>query len=146
MTRKKSETAPGAIRLKPNAFVDALVADPNKPPSLKLLRGYIGRSPDKGHVRLYLDAELRYFVDVPEEGVMHARPVPQEILPFDAMYLWVRDDVSIRHRGRWAAPEDPTTMATGEEGGNPPTTMATGEEDAGLINPLDLVSNPFGDY
>ena len=29
-------------------------------------------------------------------------------------------------------PEDPTTMATGEEGGDP-TTMATGEEGGGMV-------------
>ena len=67
-------------------------------------------------------------------------------MPLGGVYVWVRADARIFHHGSWAAPEDPTTMATGEEGDPDPTTMATGEEGAGLENPLDLVVNPFGRY
>jgi hypothetical protein len=61
-------------------------------------------------------------------------------------YVWVLEDAKIFHYGSWAANEDPTTMATGEEGDPDPTTMATGEEGCGFENPVDLVINPFGRY
>ena len=59
--------------------------------------------------------------------------------------VWVREDTPIMHHGSWGLSEDPSTMATGEEGG-PPTTMATGEECGGFVNPFDLVGNPFSQF
>jgi hypothetical protein len=42
-----------------------------------------------------------------------------------------------------AMPSDPTTMATGEEGGGGPTTMATGEETTAVASGS---GNPFGSF
>jgi hypothetical protein len=129
-----------------NGFVAKLVKDPKNPPKVRLIRGYIGESDKKGCARVYLDAELRRFVDVPEDGIVHAETLPEAVSSLGAAHVWVREDARITHRGSWAASEDPTTMATGEEGGGDPTTMATGEEALGIENPLDLVVNPFGRF
>ena len=133
-------------RLKPQAFVSALVKDADRVPRVRMIRGYVGQSSEKGSVRVYLDVELRRFVDIPTKGIVHAEIIPETVIPLGCAYLWVREDVEILHRGSWIAPEDPTTMATGEEGGGDPTTMATGEESLGIENPLDLVVNPFGRF
>lgn len=145
MATKKTGGADKSRLFKPEAFVSALVRDARKPPRLRAIRGYLGESSEKKHVRVYLDVELRRFVDIPADGIVHAEEIPKSVMPLGGVYLWVSEDARILHRGAWAAPEDPTTMATGEEGGDP-TTMATGEEGTGIENPLDLVVNPFGRF
>jgi hypothetical protein len=77
---------------------------------------------------------------------VHTEPIRSGNLTFEGVYVWVTEDAKIIHRGSWFATEDPTTMATGEEGGGDPTTMATGEESMGFENPLDIVGNPFGRF
>ena len=89
---------------------------------------------------------LRRFVDIPVKGVVHSEAIPETVMPLGGFYIWVREDVKILHRGFWAASEDPTTLATGEEGDGDPTTMATGEEGMGVESPLDFVVNPFGRF
>lgn len=141
---KKADATAKAVRLKPHPFVSSIVRDPGKLPRLRVIRGYVGESGQKNHVRIYLNLELRHYVDVPADGIAHSQDAPE--LPLGGTYVWIREEAKISHGGSIAAPEDPTTMATGEEGGEPPTTMATGEEDGGLPNPLDAVSNPFGGF
>lgn len=132
--------------LKPQQFISALVGDPKRPPKVRAIRGFVGESDEQGCVRIYLDAELRRFIEVPTKGIEHAERVPTETSALGGVVIWVRQDLSIIHHGHWAGSEDPTTMATGEEGGDDPTTMATGEEAGGFEDPLDAVVNPFGRY
>ena len=58
------------------------------------------------------------------------------------MALGEEGGISASGGGLRRGAEDPTTRATGEEGGNPPTTMATGEEGGIVLSPGDTVSNP----
>ena len=117
---------------------------PGRVPRLHVIRRYVGESSEENHVRIYLNLELRHFVDVPMDGIVYAEE-EEGAMPFGGAYVWVREDARLVHHGSLAAPEDPTTMATGEEH-DPPTTMATGEESGGLPNPLDPVVNPFGQF
>lgn len=142
-SKKKCEKR---VRIEPQEFVSAIVTNEKKPPRLKIVRGFVGKSSKKECIRIYLDVELRRYVDVPEESIVHAEVIPKTVMPLGCAYVWVHEDTRIFHYGSWAASEDPTTMATGEEGGGDPTTMATGEEGTGLENPLDLVINPFGRF
>lgn len=146
-TPKKGASSTIARQLKPQSFIAALVKDPARPPKVRLISGFIGESSEKDHTRIYLDAELRRYVDIPSNGIVHAKLVPEASSPLGGVHVWVREDVAIRHRGSWAGGEDPTTMATGEEGGDP-TTMATGEEGGGPENPwISVVNpNPFGRF
>ena len=146
MARKKVDEGSPGSRLRPQAFVSAIVKDVRNLPRLRTIRGYIGESSEQRCVRVYLDIELRRFVDVPVEGIVHTETIPETVMPLGGVYVWVREDARILHHGAWAAPEDPTTMATGEEGDGDPTTMATGEEGMGVENPLQFVVNPFGRF
>ncbi len=143
---KRSTVKSYADVLKPQAFVASITRKQKSSRQLRTIRGYVGTSNKSDCVRIYLDIELRRFVDVPNKGIVHAEAISETLQPLGGVYIWVRDDVAIRHNGAWFASEDPTTMATGEEGGGDPTTMATGEEGAGIENPLDLVVNPFGRF
>jgi hypothetical protein len=143
---RKSNKSHKSTQLKPNAFVAKMVKKAEEPPRVRAIRGYIGESNKRGYARIYLDIELRRYVDIPEDGVVHAESISETVMPLGGVYVWVQADAQIFHYGSWAAGEDPTTMATGEEGDPDPTTMATGEEGCGFENPLDLVINPFGRY
>lgn len=146
MSPKKAEKERKTSNLKPAAFVSRMVKKGDRPPPARVIRGYVGESSEPGHFRIYLDIELRRYVDIPEKGLLHSEAIPESVMPLGGVYVWVREDVQILHYGSWAANEDPTTMATGEEGGGDPTTMATGEEGCGFENPIDLVINPFGRF
>lgn len=146
MSTKKSMAASQVHRLKPQVFVSALVPNAKTPPKVRVIRGYVGESTEQNHTRVYLDVELRRFVDIPADSIVHSEAIPPTVIPLGGVYVWVREDARILHRGSWFASEDPTTMATGEEGGGDPTTMATGEEAMGFESPLDIVINPFGKF
>lgn len=128
---------------KPHEFVQTLEKHRSK---CKLINGFIGTSKSDRHLRVYLDVELKRFVDVPTKDVLHFEDFRSQHSSTSSVVLWVNEKAKIAHFGNWFASEDPTTMATGEEGGGDPTTMATGEESSGPINPLDELVNPFGKF
>jgi len=135
-----------SIRIKPHKFVTAIEKAGNKPASLKIIEGFIGKAARKDDIRIYLDAELRRFVDVSKKNIEHFEDQRTSSAPNASVIIWVKEYAKIRHFGNWAVNEDPTTMATGEEGGGDPTTLATGEEGAGIPNPYDEIVNPFGSF
>jgi len=128
---------------KPHKFVSALQ---RKKVGSSLIRGFIGKASKARYLRVYLDVELKRFVEVPEQAVLHFEDLRAQNGPAASVVLWVDEEAQIQHFGNWAASDDPTTMATGEEGGGDPTTMATGEESVTPFNLLDEVSNPFGRF
>ena len=145
----KTKTAAARQRptqLKPQKFITTIVKDPKNPPRLQVIQGFIGRSSEARHVRIYLDMALRRYVDIPTAGVVHSELIRSANTTVEGVYVWVTEETQITHHGSWVACDDPTTMATGEEGGPDPTTMATGEECGGFENPFDLVGNPFGRF
>ncbi len=143
---KKKAKAKRSFRIRAHKFVTALESNKKASTNLRILQGYVGKATKVGYVRLYLDAELRRFVDVPMDGIEHYEDQRTTTAPNERVILWVNERSAMRHFGNWIANDDPTTMATGEEGGGDPTTMATGEESAGLPNPLDALINPFGSF
>ena len=47
------------------SFVSKLVTDPKQPPNTLLLTGFLGASSEDGHRRLYFDAQLADYVEIP---------------------------------------------------------------------------------
>ncbi len=79
-------------------FTTKLVKDPSRPPETLLLRGYPGASSEEGHERLYTDADLSSWIDVPKEAVLHT----QEVAGSDGLPLtltWVQRSMVERLRG-----------------------------------------------
>ena len=63
--------------LKEDPLVAALVPDPAKlPVNAAVLRGFVGKSLKEGSWRLYLDAELSEYVEIPESEILYARELP----------------------------------------------------------------------
>jgi hypothetical protein len=85
------------------SVVDQLVDDPGAPPELAVFIGYPGRSSREEHHRLYLAADLSDFLDVPNKAVRQAYPVPPEVDPLGAVYLWVHPDAPLVRGRRGAA-------------------------------------------
>ena len=86
-----------------NSFIDQLVDDPSAPPVLAVFTGYPGRSSREGHHRLYLAADLSDFLDIPDKAVRQAFPVPAEVDPLGAVYLWVHPEAPLLRGRRGAA-------------------------------------------
>ena len=128
---------------RPHKFVAALQKQPN---ASKVIRGFVGRARSTQLLRVYLDAELRRYVEIPKKDILHFEDSRAQHGATASVVLWVDEKSRIHHFGNWFASEDPSTMATGEEGGGDPTTMATGEESTGFENPLDVIGNPFGRF
>ncbi|MBV8856143.1 MAG: hypothetical protein JOZ02_04200 [Acidobacteria bacterium] len=78
-------------------FVGRIVQDPNEPPSVTLLSGYLGASSEEGHVRLYLDEELTRYVEIPEKAVRHTQELPPEQSPLGGSLLWIDRDAEVLH-------------------------------------------------
>jgi len=75
-------------------LVEALVPDPGKPPqqALKLL-GLPGASPSAGATRLWLDADLTSYVDVPDDAILYAKELPDDA----GTILWVSVDANLAY-------------------------------------------------
>jgi hypothetical protein len=63
--------------LKEDPLVAALVPDPAQlPVDAAVLRGFVGKSLNEGSWRLYMDAGLTEYVEIPEAEILYARELP----------------------------------------------------------------------
>src|SRR5690348_12441787 len=102
---KKPENAkPDSPRKVPSNFVSKIVPDPANPPDVFRLTGYPGASTEEGSIRLYANAELSAYWDIPEADVLHEQPVSHSADPLGAVTLWIkRDSKIISHPGNEGA-------------------------------------------
>jgi len=77
-------------KIKECRIVSKLVKDPNTPPETWLLAGYVGRSSLEGHTRLYHDATLNDWVDIPDDAILHMEDWPTEGHPWGGKHVWVQ--------------------------------------------------------
>jgi hypothetical protein len=64
--------------LTPDALIEQLVPDPSNPPSVVGLDGYLGRSAKEGHIRLYRDLSVSYWLEIPREAIYYTDTVDVE--------------------------------------------------------------------
>ncbi|HEY5260825.1 MAG TPA: hypothetical protein VIJ33_01800 [Solirubrobacteraceae bacterium] len=81
-------------KVPPHPLVEALNPDPTKPPqqALKLI-GLPGASPEQGNTRLWLDAGLTSYADIPDDAILYSKTLPDDA----GTVLWVAADASITH-------------------------------------------------
>ncbi len=77
-------------------FVKALVRDARQPPKLRILTGWFGNSTEPNHTRLYLDPELRGYMEVPDDAILHIRVIGKEHSPLGGSIVWLRGDVQLK--------------------------------------------------
>src|SRR5262245_21705288 len=68
-----------AGRLKEDPLVTKLAPDPAAaPPDTAVLHGYVGKSTRPNYWRLYLDATLASYVEVPEQDILHHKQLADD--------------------------------------------------------------------
>jgi hypothetical protein len=83
MAEKKSPAGPAD-------FIAKIVKDPKNPPETLLLTGYLGASSEDGHTRLYFDAGLANYVEIPSDAILNTEPSGDDGL--GASYVWIKRD------------------------------------------------------
>jgi hypothetical protein len=78
------------------AFVGQIVKDPRNPPKTQLLVGYLGRSSEDGHTRLYLDPELNDYVEIPNEAILHTQ-ASDDGSPLGGTLVWINRAAEVIH-------------------------------------------------
>lgn len=85
-------------RAKPTNHVAAVVSDPANPPDVVLVGGYLGASAYDGYERLYTNASLSFWVDIPGDDLLNQAPIPND--PLGAVYIWVRRHSAVVYKGQ----------------------------------------------
>jgi hypothetical protein len=78
-------------------FVSKVVKDPRQPPDTLLLSGYLGKSSEEGHTRLYFDPELKSYVEIPQEAIQHWQEVSKEVSPLGGYHVWINPNAELIH-------------------------------------------------
>lgn len=78
-------------------FVAKVVKDVNNPPDTILLTGYLGKSSEEGHTRLYFDPELKNYVEIPNDAVLHSQEIPEEQSSLGGAHVWIKSDAEVIH-------------------------------------------------
>jgi hypothetical protein len=81
--------------IKEDDLVTKIVSDPKNPPNTLLLTGFLGKSSDAGHVRLYLNEELSDYVDIPETAILHIEEMSKGESPLGGNYVWIQRDAQL---------------------------------------------------
>jgi len=78
-----------------DSFISKIVKDPANPPKTILLRGYLGDSSEAGYTRLYQDAQLNSYVEVPDDAILHEEAISST--PLGETYVWIKQDAQVIH-------------------------------------------------
>ncbi len=79
-------------------FVSKVVTDPNNVPDTLLLSGYMGASSLPNHTRLYFDAQLSSYVEIPDDAILHTQDQPAESSPLGGSFVWIKKDAILTHK------------------------------------------------
>jgi hypothetical protein len=67
-----------------------------------MLTGWFGDSPDNGYRRLYTDADLSNYIDIPEDAVLYTEPV-RDAQPTGCVLVWIKRDAAVKQGGSAAS-------------------------------------------
>jgi len=108
MPEPEGKKPDAARRTDVNPFIGKVAPDPANPQPLVRLTGYRGASSEAGHTRLYLDANISGYVDIPDADVVHELPVPHEVDPLGAVSLWVKQNSKLNFHASKTTGGDPS--------------------------------------
>jgi hypothetical protein len=83
--------------LQESELVVKLVPDPSQQQPVVVLSGFLGRSPEAGHWRLYLTAALNEYVEMPEVSIVHSQSLKPNQSSLGVITVWVRSDTPLRY-------------------------------------------------
>ncbi|HEX6169004.1 MAG TPA: hypothetical protein VFZ33_04870 [Chitinophagaceae bacterium] len=76
-------------------FIAKIVKDPRQVPDTLLLSGYLGASSEDKYSRLYFDAQLNSYVEIPDDAILHTQDYPVD--PLGKSYVWIKKDAVLIH-------------------------------------------------
>jgi len=76
-------------------FIGKIVKDPRQVPDTLLLSGYLGASSEDKYTRLYFDAQLASYVEIPDDGILHTQDYPEDSL--GRSYVWIKKETVLIH-------------------------------------------------
>ncbi|HEX3556302.1 MAG TPA: hypothetical protein VIA62_24045 [Thermoanaerobaculia bacterium] len=79
-------------------FIGRVVKDAKNPPETRLLTGWLGDAAEEGFRRLYSDAELSSYVDIPTDAILHTEPI-RDSQPAGAVFVWIQRDAAVKPGG-----------------------------------------------
>jgi hypothetical protein len=83
-------------------FVGRVVSDPKNPPEARMLTGWFGDAAEEGYRRLYTDAELSCYIDIPTDSILHTEPV-RDMQPAGGVFVWIKRDAALKPGGSAAS-------------------------------------------
>jgi hypothetical protein len=79
-------------------FVGRVVSDAKNPPETRMLTGWLGDAADEGYRRLYTDAELSAYVDIPADAILYTEAI-RDVQPSGGVFVWVKRDSALKPGG-----------------------------------------------
>jgi hypothetical protein len=79
-------------------FIGRVVGDAKNPPETRMLTGWFGDSGEDGYRRLYTDAELSSYVDIPDDDILYTEPI-RDAQPAGAVLVWIKRDAAVKQGG-----------------------------------------------
>lgn len=117
-------------------FVDALIKDPENIPNMVLLNGFAGKSSLAGYVRLYLNAVLNEYYEIPMDAILHTVKISASASnPLETVYIWVQAEAELLRKGK-SCTDSKTRFFSGDILANQ-TAQAGAGADAAAVPPED---------
>jgi hypothetical protein len=79
-------------------FIEHVVGDAKNPQETRMLTGWFGESGEEGHRRLYTDAELSNYIDIPDDAILHSEPL-KDVQPSGGVIVWINRDAALKQGG-----------------------------------------------
>ncbi len=83
-------------------FIGRVVSDAKNPPETRMLTGWFGDSGEEGYRRLYTDAELSSYVDIPDDAILYTEPL-RDVQPAGGVIVWITRDAALKQGGSAAS-------------------------------------------
>ena len=87
MARRRGATK---LTLRQDELIDDLIPDPSQHEPVTALSGFLGKSTQAGHWRLYLTPELDQYVEIPEDAILRTKPSPASGPTLAGSIVWIR--------------------------------------------------------
>jgi len=83
-------------------FIGHVVGDAKNPQETRMLTGWFGESGEDGYRRLYTDAELSSYIDIPDDAILYTEPL-KDVQPLGGVIVWIKRDAALKQGGSAAS-------------------------------------------
>jgi hypothetical protein len=94
---KKPKGPNGAKGLQEDEVVARLVPDAADPPDVVAMIGFLGRSARRGFWRLYHTLDLKNYVEIAEEDIVHSQSLTNELQHLGGTVIWIKSGARLKY-------------------------------------------------